>query len=272
MPVSATLDAPASGATVAPTGTAMRDRVSAAEWAARVELAALYRIIHHFGITDLIANHITMRVPGEPRHILINAYGLTYDEVTASNLYKITLDGEVVLKPDVDLGLNITGYVIHGAIHAARDDLHVVIHTHSAAGTGVSGMKCGLLPVSQHAALIDGRIGYHDYEGAAFNLDERARFVTNLGNGNLLILRNHGLIACGRTCAEAFMGIYRLEMACKMQVAALAGGIDNALMMPAAALENTRQILIEHPEIGAGTLQWRAMLRRMERIDPSWKE
>lgn len=250
----------------------MRQRVSAAEWAARVELAALYRMIHHFGMTDLIANHITMRVPGEDGHILINAYGLMYDEVKASNLYKITLDGEVVLKPEVDLGLNMTGYVIHGAIHAARPDLHVVIHTHSAAGTGVSGMRCGLLPVSQHAALIDGRIGYHDYEGAAFNLEERERFVASLGSGNLLILRNHGLIACGQTCAEAFLGIYRLEMACKMQVAALAGGLDNALHMPEAALENTRQILIDHPEIGAGTLQWQALLRRMERIDPSWKD
>lgn len=253
-------------------GVPVRQRVSAAEWAARTELAALYRMIHHFGMTDLIANHITMRVPGEEDHILINAYGLMYDEITASNLYKITLDGDVVLKPDVDLGLNMTGYVIHGAIHQARPDLHVVIHTHSAAGTGVSGMKCGLLPVSQHAALIDGRIGYHDYEGAAFNLEERERFVASLGSGNLLILRNHGLIACGETCAEAFLGMYRLEMACKMQVAALAGGRDNALMMPNAALENTRRILIEHPEIGAGTLQWQALLRRMERIDPSWKE
>jgi ribulose-5-phosphate 4-epimerase/fuculose-1-phosphate aldolase len=259
-------------AAISPKAAAVREQVSEAEWAARVELAALYRMIHNFGMTDLIANHITMRVPGEPEHILINAYGLMYDEITASNLYKITLDGEVVLKPAVDLGLNVTGYVIHGAIHAARDDLHVVIHTHSAAGTGVSGMRCGLLPISQHAALIDGRIGYHDYEGAAFNMAERERFVANLGSGNLLILRNHGLIACGRTCAEAFIGIYRLEMACKMQVAALAGGLENALPMPEAALENTRAILIDHPEIGAGTLQWQALLRRMERIDPSWKE
>ena len=259
-------------AAISPKAVPVREQVTEGEWAARVELAALYRMIHHFGMTDLIANHITMRVPGEPGHILINAYGLMYDEVTASNLYKITLDGEVVLKPDVDLGLNVTGYVIHGAIHAARDDLHVVIHTHSAAGTGVSGMRCGLLPVSQHAALIDGQIGYHDYEGAAFNMAERERFVADLGGGNLLILRNHGLIACGQTCAEAFIGIYRLEMACKMQVAALAGGLENALPMPEAALENTRAILIDHPEIGAGTLQWQALLRRMERIDPSWKE
>jgi ribulose-5-phosphate 4-epimerase/fuculose-1-phosphate aldolase len=259
-------------AAISPKAAAVREQVSEAEWAARVELAALYRMIHHFGMTDLIANHITMRVPGEPEHILINAYGLMYDEITASNLYKITLDGEVVLKPAVDLGLNVTGYVIHGAIHAAHNDLHVVIHTHSAAGTGVSGMRCGLLPISQHAALIDGRIGYHDYEGAAFNMAERERFVANLGSGNLLILRNHGLIACGRTCAEAFIGIYRLEMACKMQVAALAGGLENVLPMPEAALENTRAILIDHPEIGAGTLQWQALLRRMERIDPTWKD
>lgn len=252
--------------------TSIRDRVSEEEWAARVELAALYRIIHHFGMTDLIANHITMRVPDGSGHILINAYGLTYDEVTASNLYKITIDGDVVLKPEVDLGLNATGYVIHGAIHAARDDLHVVIHTHSAAGTGVSAMKCGLLPVSQHAALIDGQIGYHDYEGVALNLEERERLVANLGSGNLMILRNHGLIACGRTCAEAFLNIYRLEMSCKMQVAALAGGIDNAGLISGEALETTRNILIAHPSIGSGELQWRAMLRRMDRIDPSYKE
>lgn len=250
----------------------VRARVSAREWAARVELAALYRVLHQFGMTDLIANHITMRVPDEPGHILVNAYGLTYDEVTASNLYKITLDGDVVLKPDMDLGLNATGYVIHGAIHAARDDLHVVIHTHSPAGTGVSAMLCGLLPASQHAALIDNVVGYHDYEGVAFNLGERARLVANLGGGNLLILRNHGLIACGRDCAQAFTYIYRLEMACKMQVAALAGGVDNVSLISGAALDVTHDIVRDNPAIFNGQLQWRAMLRRLDRIDPSYKE
>lgn len=253
-------------------GYSVRARVSPREWAARVELAALYRVMHQFGMTDLIANHITMRVPDGSGHILVNAYGLTYDEVTASNLYKITLDGDVVLKPDVDLGLNATGYIIHGAIHAARDDLHVVIHTHSPAGTGVSAMRCGLLPASQHAALIDGVIGYHDYEGVAFNLEERERLVANLGGGNLLILRNHGLIACGRDCAQAFIYIYRLEMACKMQVAALAGGVDNVSAMSGAALEMTRDIVRDHPGIFDGQLQWRAMLRRLDRIDPSYKD
>ena len=250
----------------------MRERVSEAEWAARVELAALYRVIHHFGMTDLIAIHITMRVPDEPGHILINAYGLTYDEITASNLYKITVDGEVVLKPDVDFGLNATGYVIHGAIHAARDDLHVVIHTHSPAGTGVSAMRCGLLPLSQTAALIDGTIGYHDYEGVALNFEERTRLTANLGTGNLLILRNHGLIACGRDCAEAFLYIYRLENACKMQIAALAGGLENAGFISGTALETTRDILRAHPSIADGKLQWRAMRRRMDRIDPSYRD
>ncbi len=250
----------------------MRERVSEEEWAARVELAALYRILHHFGMTDLIANHITMRVPDGSGHILINAYGLTYDEVTASNLYKITIDGDVVLKPDVDLGLNPTGYVIHGAVHAAREDAHVVIHTHSAAGTGVSGMKCGLLPLSQHAALVERVVGYHDYEGVALNFEERERLVANLGSGNLLILRNHGLLACGRTCGEAFIYLYRLEMACKIQVAALAGGLDNGLAMSGAALENTRNIAIANPGLVGGDLQWKALVRRMDRIDPSYKE
>ncbi|WP_324740176.1 class II aldolase/adducin family protein [Tsuneonella sp. CC-YZS046] len=250
----------------------MRERVSEEEWAARVELAALYRILHHFGMTDLIANHITMRVPDGSGHILINAYGLTYDEVTASNLYKITIDGDVVLKPDVELGLNPTGYTIHGAVHRAREDAHVVIHTHSAAGTGVSGMKCGLLPLSQHAALVERVVGYHDYEGVALNFEERERLVANLGSGNLLILRNHGLLACGRTCGEAFLYLYRLEMACKIQVAALAGGLDNGLAMSGAALENTRNIAIANPGLVGGDLQWKALLRRMDRIDPSYKE
>lgn len=250
----------------------MRERVSPGEWKARTELAALYRILHHFGMTDLIANHITMRVPGEPDHVLINAYGLTYDEVTASNLYKITLDGEVVLKPDVDLGLNPTGYTIHGAVHRARDDAHVVIHTHSAAGSGVSAMKCGLLPLSQHAALVERQVGYHDYEGVALDFEERERLVANLGAGNLLILRNHGLLACGRTCGEAFIYLYRLEMACKIQVAALAGGVDNASAMSAAALDNTRNIAVQHAGLVGGDLQWNALLRRMDRIDPSYKE
>ncbi|MCB2045732.1 MAG: class II aldolase/adducin family protein [Novosphingobium sp.] len=259
---------------IAASGTAlpMRQRVSEAEWTARVELAALYRIIHHFGMTDLIANHITMRVPGEQGHVLINAYGLTYDEVTASNLYKITLDGDVVLKPDLDLGLNPTGYMIHGAVHGARDDAHVVIHTHSAAGSGVSAMQCGLLPLSQHAALVEGVVGYHDYEGVALNPEERGRLVSNLGGGNLLILRNHGLLACGRTCGEAFIYLYRLEMACKIQVAAMAGGMENASAMSQAALDNTRAIALANPGLVGGELQWKALLRRMDRIDPSFRE
>lgn len=250
----------------------IRNRVSAEEWAARVELAALYRILHHFGMTDLIANHITMRVPGEPDHVLINAYGLTYDEVTASNLYKITLDGDVVLKPDIDLGLNPTGYTIHGAVHQAREDAHVVIHTHSAAGTGVSAMSCGLLPMSQHAALVERLVGYHDYEGVALNFEERERLVANLGSGNLLILRNHGLLACGRTCGEAFIYLYRLEMACKIQVAALAGGLENGLVMSGEALDNTRNIAVANPGLVGGDLQWKALVRRMDRIDPSYRE
>ncbi len=250
----------------------MKARVSAQEWAARVELAALYRILHHFGMTDLIANHITMRVPGEPGHVLINAYGLMYDEVTASNLYKITLDGDVVLKPDLDLGLNPTGYTIHGAIHSARDDAHVVIHTHSAAGSGVSAMKCGLLPLSQHAALVERLVGYHDYEGVAVNFDERERLVANLGSGNMLILRNHGLLACGRTCGEAFIYLYRLEMACRIQVAALSAGLDNAVAMSQDALENTRSVATGNPALVGGALQWNALVRRMDRIDPSYKE
>ncbi|MEJ1968407.1 MAG: class II aldolase/adducin family protein [Rhizomicrobium sp.] len=249
----------------------VREQVGEEEWAARVELAALYRAIHMFGMTDLIANHITARVPGEAGHILVNAYGLMYDEITASSLYKIDLDGEVILRPTGGFGLNATGYIIHGAIHAVRHDLKVIIHTHSRAGTAVSAMKCGLLPISQHAALLDGLVSYHDYEGPALDFGERERLVSDLGKTNLMILRNHGLIVGGRSAGEAFLNIYRLEMACKMQVDAIAGGADNLLLIADAPLSTTREIVRKNPDVSGGRLQWEAVLRRVERTDPSYR-
>ncbi len=191
--------------------TPMRDRVSEQEWQTRVDLAACYRLVARYGMTDLIYNHITARVPGEAGHILINPYGFLYTEITASSLYKIDLDGNVVLKPDTHYGVNHAGYVIHSAVHGARHDIACVIHTHSRAGMAVSAMKCGLLPLTQTAMRFHGRVGYHDYEGPAIDLDERQRLVRDLGENDVMMLRNHGILACGRSVAEAFNILYWLE-------------------------------------------------------------
>src|SRR5271154_2559614 len=177
----------------------LRDRVTAAEWQARVDLAACYRLAHHFGMTDLIYTHISARVPGPEEHFLINPYGLLFNEITASSLIKIDLDGAVVLKPDLDYPVNQAGFVIHSAVHAARPDVGCVMHTHTRAGMALSALECGLLPLTQTAMRFHGRIGYHEYEGPAVELDERQRLVANLGVHSAMILRNHGLLSAGAT-------------------------------------------------------------------------
>ncbi|MBN8964312.1 MAG: class II aldolase/adducin family protein [Rhizobiales bacterium] len=166
----------------------IKDQVSPEEWAARVELAACYRLVDQYGMTDLIYNHITARIPGT-EHLLINLYGLLYKEITASSLVKIDVEGEIISKPDTDYGINKSGYVIHGAIHKARPDVRCVLHTHTRAGIAVSAMACGLLPLSQTSIRFHGHIGYHDYEGPAVDLDERERIVTDLGSHDALIMR-----------------------------------------------------------------------------------
>src|SRR5215471_8251795 len=199
----------------------VRGQVSEVEWNARVELAACYRLVDRYGMTDLIYNHITTRIPGTP-HLLINLYGLLYKEITASNLVRIDVEGNILSKPDTDYGINKSGYVIHGAIHKARADVGCVIHTHTRAGMAVSAMKCGLLPLNQTSIRFHGHIGYHDYEGPAINTDERVRLVESLGPHNALILRSHGLLTCGPSVPEAFNTMYQLEMSCRAQVDAMA--------------------------------------------------
>jgi ribulose-5-phosphate 4-epimerase/fuculose-1-phosphate aldolase len=200
----------------------VREQVSEAEWDLRVNLAACYRLMPRFGMTDLIYNHITARVPGNEHHILINAYGLLYEEVTASNLYKIDLDGNVILQPDTPYDINYAGFVIHSAVHGARPDAQCVIHTHTRAGCAVAAMQCGLLPVSQHALRFFECMSYHDYEGPALKLDERARLVEHLGDNDVMLLRNHGTLTLGRTIPQAFNTAYFLECACRIQVDAMA--------------------------------------------------
>lgn len=248
----------------------MRGQVSDAEWRMRVDVAACYRLIALFGMNDLVYNHVSGRVPGENGHFLINAYGLAYEEVTASSLVKIDLEGNVVLDSGTGYGVNRAGFVIHSAIHRARHDIGCVIHTHSPAGMAVSALKCGLLPLTQNAMFF-GHLGYHDYEGPAVDLDEQKRLVRDLGEGMAMVLRNHGLLTCGTTVAEAFVTMHWLERACQAQVQAMACNTD--LLLP-----DPKTVQLTHDRYRPGQrrniteLEWPAMLRMLERRDPGYKD
>jgi ribulose-5-phosphate 4-epimerase/fuculose-1-phosphate aldolase len=247
-----------------------RDEVPPAEWEARVDLAACYRLVAHYGMVDMIANHISVRVPGHHDQFLINAYGLFYEEITASSLIKIDLDGAVIAKPaDLDYSFNRAGFVIHSAIHRARPDIGCVIHTHTAMGMAVSAMKCGLLPMTQTAMRFTS-VGYHDYESVAIDLDEQQRLVRDLGDAEVMILRNHGLIACGASIPEAFSNIWRLELACTAQVAAMSTGTE--LVMPSpAVIERTNHLYKPTTRRPWGVLEWPGLLRMLDRRDPSYR-
>jgi ribulose-5-phosphate 4-epimerase/fuculose-1-phosphate aldolase len=244
-----------------------------AERRTRVDLAACYRLLAHFGMTDLIFNHITARIPGDGHALLINPFGLLYEEVTASSLIKIDLAGNVLAAGSTAYGLNRAGYVIHSAVHGARPDVTCVIHTHTRAGVAVSAMPQGLLPISQTALRFSGRTGYHDFEGPAVDEDERRRLVAALGDNDALILRNHGLLTCGRTIAEAFLLMQRLETACQIQVSALAGG---APLLPSAESQ-ARTAAMFNPATAnksvsvSGDLEWAALLRLLDRKDAGYR-
>ena len=195
---------------------------SDAEWQARVDLAAAYRLTDHFGMTTLIYNHITARVPGMEDQFLINEYGLGYEEVAASNLVKIDMVGNIL--EEGEHRINFTGYVIHSAIHGARHDVACVMHTHTPYGMAVSALEEGLLPLQQEAYQFHERVSYHEFEGVAVDVDERERLVTDLGGNNAMILRNHGLLTVGRSVAEAWVRMWQLELACKIQVLAQSTG------------------------------------------------
>src|SRR5450432_2712427 len=208
--------------TTVQTTTNIRDQVSAAEWQARVDLAAAYRLVAHYGWDDLIFTHISARVPGPEHHFLLNPYGMMFDEVTASSLVKVDLDGKIVL--ETQHFINPSGFTIHSAVHAAREDAMCVMHLHTDYGIAVSAQKDGLLPISQMSMFALSSLAYHDYEGLALNDAEKPRLVQDLGTNNNLILRNHGLLTVGRTVAEAFISMFILERACKIQILAQSGG------------------------------------------------
>ena len=237
----------------------------------RVQLAAAYRLVEQFGWNESIYGHLTVRVPGPERHFLINPYGLRYGEVTASNLVKITLDGEIVGR--AEWPVNAAGYAIHGAIHKAAPDAHCVMHTHSPAGMAVAALECGLLPISMDATLFHGQVGYHEYEGAVVSEDEKARLVQDLGRNRALILRNHGLVTVGRTIPEAFLYLHRLETACKTQVDALA--MNSALVhVPEEVCEKSlREIDAFSQHVGdIGAVEFQAFMRMLDQMGAGYRE
>jgi len=251
----------------------MKNACSDAEWNARVDLAACYRLIDLYGMSDMTANHISARVPGEDNAFLINPYGMLYEEITASSLVKIDIDGKVLAQPDfgaLKYGINVAGFVIHSAIHKAKHEIGCVIHTHTWAGMAVSMLECGLLPGNQ-TAMRFAKIGYHDYQGVVLDLGEQESLVRDLGEHNALILRNHGLLTAGRTIAEAFNTMHRLELSCRTQLAAMACG-DKIYPVPQDVIDKTYLNYQPQTRRPFGVMEWPALLRKLDRVDPSYRE
>jgi ribulose-5-phosphate 4-epimerase/fuculose-1-phosphate aldolase len=243
---------------------------SAEEWETRVNLAACYRLVHHYGWTDMIYTHISARVPGKDEHFLINPLGYMFDEVCASNLVKIDLEGNNVDAVNKTTPINYAGFVIHSAVHAARHDVQCVIHTHTVSGMAISMLKDGLLPLSQHGQQFYGAVGYHGYEGIALDVDERERLVKDLGDKPVMILYNHGLLTTGETIAKAFGWMFHLEKACQAQL--LAMGTGKELVVPPDAVSRKVREQVSGPATSVSGAEWPALLRMVERIDPSYKE
>ena len=247
----------------------VRDQVSREEWELRVDLAAAYRLVALYGWDDLVFTHISARIPGPDHHFLINPYGWMFEEITASSLVKIDLDGRKVLDSPHDI--NPAGFTIHSAIHAAREDVVCVMHTHSINGVAVSAQKEGLLPLSQTAIIAGASLAYHDYEGIALYEDEKPRLVADLGSRWSMMLRNHGLLTLGRNCADAFMRMYFLEAACMIQVRALDG--QRALhAVPQGVLDNIGEQMTAVTRGQFGSLAWPGLLRKLDRRNPGYRD
>ena len=248
----------------------LKDRVSAEEWQVRTDLAAAYQLAVIYGWTDIILTHFSARVPGPDNHFLLNAYGLMFDEVTASNLVKVDHDGNI-LEDLTGMGINQAGFVIHGCVHAARPDAHCVIHTHTRAGIAVSVMSDGLLPISQHSARIVGDVTYHDYEGIALDMDERTRLARDLGpTSRTMILKNHGLLALGNTVRDAFMLMYNFEQSCRIQVDAMAAGRDRITLISDETVKRT-SAQVNRPRNDSDRRDWPALLRMLDRRQSDYR-
>src|SRR5881275_3425589 len=245
------------------------DQLSDAEWQARLDLAAAYRLVALCGWDDLIFTHISARVPGADHHFLLNPYGMMFDEITASSLVKVDPDGKKVL--DSPYFINPAGFTIHSAVHAAREDALCVMHLHTDYGIAVSAQKHGLLPISQQAMFALSSLAYHEYEGLALDEEEKPRLVADLGDKKFMILRNHGLLTLGRTAAEAFLGMFLLERACKIQILAQSGG-GELVKIPNDIIDRVASQM-SAVTVGQGaSLTWPGLLRKLDRIDPSYRE
>jgi ribulose-5-phosphate 4-epimerase/fuculose-1-phosphate aldolase len=246
----------------------VKDAVSTEEWQLRVDLAACYRLVAMYGWTDLIFTHISARVPGPEHHFLINPYGLMFDEITATSLVKVDRNCNKVI--DSPFPVNPAGFVIHSAVHEAREDIQCVMHVHTRAGVAVSAQKCGVLPISQQSTFVLASLAYHDYEGVAFRDDEKPRLQADLGDRNFLMLRNHGLLTVGRTIADAFLSMYIFESACQIQVSAQAGG-ELTPVHPQILNGVQQAIKVQTDGLGAAFV-WPSLLRKLDRMDTGYKQ
>ncbi len=245
----------------------LQGKVSPEEWQLRLDLAACYRLVAAYGWSDLVFTHISARIPGPEHHFLINPYGLMFDEITASSLVKVDQQCNKLI--DSPFPVNPAGFVIHSAVHEAREDAGCVLHTHSRAGVAVSAQKCGVLPISQQSTFVLGSLAYHDYEGVALRDDEKPRLQADLGSANYLMLRNHGLLTVGKTIPDAFLHMYTFENTCRIQIDAQAGGelvhVNPAILQGIAGVMKTATA-----GMGAA-LAWPALLRKLDRMDTSYQ-
>ncbi|ULQ47194.1 class II aldolase/adducin family protein [Flagellatimonas centrodinii] len=246
----------------------LQSQVPADEWQARLDLAAAYRLVALFGWSDLVFTHLTAKVPGADAHFLINPYGMLFDEITASSLVKVDRDGRKVMDSPYDV--NPAGFTIHSAIHAAREDAHCVMHTHSLNGIAVSAQRGGVLPLSQQSIFVLASLAYHDYEGVALNDDEKPRLVADLGTKNFFMLRNHGLLTVAATIPDAFLFMYLFEAACTIQVRAQAGGGELIPIDP-RIIAGAQQQAMQVTRGAGGGLAWPGLLRKLDRLDPGWR-
>ena len=248
---------------------ALRKLVGEEEWQLRVDLAACYRLVALYGWSDLVFTHISARIPGPEHHFLINPYGLMFDEICASNLVKVDQSCNKLI--DSPYPVNPAGFVIHSAVHAAREDVQCVLHTHTRAGVAVSAQKNGVLPISQQSTFVLGSLAYHDYEGVAFRDDEKPRLQADMGDANFLMLRNHGLLTVGKTIADAFLSMYVFESTCQIQIAAQSGGSDLTQVDPRIVQGVAQALKVQTGGMG-GQFAWPALIRKLDRVDPSYKQ
>ena len=247
-----------------------RRNIDPQEWELRCDLAAAYRLFARFGMDDLIFTHLSVRLPGKDHRFLLNPFGYLFDEITASSLIAVDPEGHAIEQLE-EAKINNAGFTIHSAVHMARDDAQCVMHSHTTAGMAVAAQEQGLLPLNQMSMQFLGRTSYHDYEGIALDLDERDRLVRDLGDNNAMILRNHGLLTTGASIPETFNAMHRLELSCKTQIAAMSCN-TKLVDVPTQVVEATYLNYQPHVRRPFGVLDWPALLRKLDRIDPGFRD